>query len=189
MHVQCAFPFLARTCALEIQSFLSRGDGTFSREPVSVTGAVQTGDAASLASIRLADVNRDGRTDLVQTVVVTNPKTTVRSLGVRTLLSDGSGWSQQSILPIAGAPAGPVFMASLSNVLAWQVGDFDGDGRADLLPPLGNGRRQGYGPRRVAGTVWQARSVTVAHPVVLGGWPQYKGRNNVLRWRAGGRER
>lgn len=185
VHAQCAFPFLKRACELEIQSFLSRGDGTFTRKPVSHAAAVANADGTALAGLRISDVNRDGKADLLQTLALTDPASGAKSLAVRTLLSDGSGWNQQPIqaISVSGVPAAPGFISLTSNLLAWHLGDFDGDGRADLLHIVSNTNDARLTVASFDDAGWKAQSTVVTHPSVPGGWPAYKGRSNVVRWR------
>src|SRR5262249_35188591 len=69
VHVQCLDPTVSQACSLLAQSFLSRGDGTFVRgtqsQPLSAPGAAP----AALVATRVADVDGDGRTDIVQPVM------------------------------------------------------------------------------------------------------------------------
>ena len=184
VHVQCAFPFLKRACELEIQSFLSRGDGSFTREPVSRAAAVPNADGTALAGLRIGDVDGDGKADLLQTLVVTDANGAKR-LAIRTIRSDGSGWIQQPIqaINVTGAPAGTGFLSLMSNLLAWHEGDFDGDGRLDLLHVISNTDAARLTLVSFDAAGWNAQSTVVTHPAAPGGWPAYKGRNNVLRWR------
>ncbi|MCW5600039.1 FG-GAP-like repeat-containing protein [Nitrosomonas sp.] len=136
VHVQCASqnPTYG-ACELIIQNFLSTGSGAFTREPVSNAPAVLFAEGGSLANLLIADVNRDGKMDLVQTLFLLDPRTFQRDFAIRTILSDGSGWKQQPVQPIIllGVQQNPNFYKLMSNLLAWRLGDFDGDGRTDLL--------------------------------------------------------
>lgn len=184
VHLQCAFPFLKRACELELQSFLSLGDGTFTREAVSHAAAVASADSTALAGLRIGDVNGDGRPDLVQTLVLTDSANGAKSLAVRTLFSSGSGWNQQPTQPITvSGAAGVGFISPMASLLAWHLGDFDGDGRTDLLHIISNTNDARLTVASFDDASWKSMSTVVRHPSVLGGWPSYKGLSNVVRWR------
>lgn len=92
--------------------FLSNGDGTFKPGIPNNLGSGLSG------TISIADVNGDGKLDVVYNAYATQPEILV-------LLGNGDGTLQA---PLISAALPPYFYASQTV-----VGDFNGDGKPDLL--------------------------------------------------------
>jgi FG-GAP-like repeat len=97
------------------QLFLGRGDGTF-QDPLPITNLVPG------YSYAIADINGDGRDDLVYTTM--DPASATGALNV--LLSNGDG----TLDPITTALPGNGYSYGLPA-----AADFNGDGKVDLIVP------------------------------------------------------
>jgi hypothetical protein len=143
VHAQCYQPFIAPLCIYQLDTFLSRGDGTFARRPrASVAWGVGTPNTPSW---RPMDVNGDGRTDLVAMWFLESTSSFPPTGGVyvQTLLSNGDGtWAQQPVRGPFAPPLSPFDTfpgLQLQDTQSWRAADVDGDGRADLVR-VGSGR-------------------------------------------------
>ena len=98
-----------------VSVLLGDGDGGFTPSPTTYLA----GDYGT--SLVTGDFNGDGRTDLAAAYENFDPKTGTFTGGVSVLLGDGDGTFR-----------GPVDYAVAGDVTSLAVGDFNGDGRADL---------------------------------------------------------
>lgn len=112
---------------------LGRGDGTF--EPV----VKYDSGGETTESLAVADVNRDGKPD----IIVTNWDRRFNGDNrVGVLLGNGDG-TFQSALPYSSGGCG-------YETFSVAVGDLDGDGNPDLVLAIGNGDEGGCGDGTVA---------------------------------------
>ena len=97
------------------------GDGTFS--PQTPSYGVTTGTSATISTLVASDFNGDGKPDLGAGIGVT---TDTASLEFGLLLNSGISFSPATITQVTSSAVYPGF--------AWvNVGDFNGDGRMDLV--------------------------------------------------------
>jgi RHS repeat-associated protein len=190
VHLECSTAPSSGACELSVQSFLSRGDGTFTREAVSRAPALPPGaDAFALAAIRLGDVDGDGRSDLVHPLFDTDPANGVRSLRIRAIRSQGMSWTASlspavALTGLTAAQQAPV-MALMNSLLSWKLGDFDGDGGIDLLHVVSLPNDAILTLLSMRGSDWLARSAVSIPPNVTGGWAAYRNPQSVHQWTVG----
>jgi RHS repeat-associated protein len=121
VHVGYAMPTSQDSVSIRVRSLMGRGNGTFlikTHDSWSGFGAPNT------ANWKVAEVNGDGKADLVH---VWSSGGIIRD---HTLIPHGDGaWTPfwQDVTRDAGTSA------RLANVLHWQVGDVNRDGKADLV--------------------------------------------------------
>ena len=108
---------LMRVGATQAFVYLSNGDGTYS-QIVNNYGGANFGANLSVWQVSTGDFNGDGKTDLLR----------VGATEAYTYLSNGDGTFSQIIFSYGGANFG-------SDLSVWQVsvGDFNGDGKTDLM--------------------------------------------------------
>jgi hypothetical protein len=104
-----------------VSVFLGNGDGTFQPAVSYSSGAVNT------TGVALADVNEDGKVDIVLTSQYQNGSTSSGVVGV--LLGNGDGTFQAALNTYTPLPLGDRSLA---------VADFNGDGNLDLAIGYGN---------------------------------------------------
>jgi RHS repeat-associated protein len=137
VHTQCYQPFIWPLCLYQLDTFLSKGDGTFTATPRAVVSWV--GGGSNTPSWRPMDVNGDGRTDLVAMWFMGNTFSFPPTGGVfvQTVLSNGDGtWSQQPLRGPFSPKLSPFELfpgLRLQDTQSWRAMDVDGDGRADLV--------------------------------------------------------
>jgi hypothetical protein len=179
VHVACASSSHGPGCALQVQSFLSRGDGSFTREAVVSVPALANVHGNSPLDWLALDIDRDGRGDLVQPLTLRDPASGSTRLVVRGLRSLGPSWQALNVTPVlTSAPA------QFAGRAAWKAGDFDGDGRGDLLHITSGRNDARLTLLKFNGSVWQATSSALAHPAPTGGWVAWRGATSPLAWRA-----
>jgi hypothetical protein len=93
----------------------------------------------------LGDVNGDGLADLIYS----------NSDGIRVLFSDGHNLSSASGLPVSASVAQQT-RSSSSGFLQFRMGDFNGDGRVDIVGAVGGNTSTGSGVARSIGTGFQS---------------------------------
>jgi len=108
--------------------FFQNGDGTFTERVLTPeTGAVYEGQ------LQAADVTGDGVPDLT---VVAGPQTTIGVAHVDVYASRGD----RTFAPLVSTPVSPMALEPFSfGVRAGAAGDYDGDGRTDILMSSPNG--------------------------------------------------
>jgi len=114
----------------EVAIFLGNGDGTFSGPNIVPYIPSGFGGGTSPSDIATADVNADGKLDLLVTLNATHvhmacgyfPDCQEADLGLVVLLGDGTGG-------FSVTPSGPFLIGA--GVLGITVGDFDRDGEPD----------------------------------------------------------
>lgn len=186
VHTACAQPSIGPGCRLEVQAFLSRGDGSFTREAVHTVAPVANAVGGSAIDLQPIDIDRDGRVDLVQPLLLRDPATQADSLAVRSIRSLGGNW--QSAAPaavaVAGLPTVPNALAPFAARAGWKTGDFDGDGRGDLLHITSNRNDARITVLNPDGAAWAGKQSVVTHPAPLGGWAAWRGTASPMAWRA-----
>ena len=108
---------LATTTAAgsQLEIYLGNGDGTFQvGKPLVESGSAQE----NTQSIVAADMNHDGKTDLVQ--IVSNNNTVGNQMQIWLSKGDGTFTAGQRVTGIQAGPA------------QGELGDFDGDGKPDI---------------------------------------------------------
>jgi len=130
---------------------------------------------------RLADVDGDGRPDLVQELV--SPVSGLGSnLFIKTLRADGSGgWIEE---PLAGPittsfPSADYVRASHT----WRIADVNGDGRDDLVQiasTVADVRVTTLVHRPTGG--WSSLTSVVPNPSIAAGWGSVPGADSAISW-------
>ncbi len=138
---------------LEVSSWIAQGNGSWAfRKEIAHAGL--TGPHRDITAWRVADLNADGRGDLVYA----DRDDTTGALKIWTSLSNGDGTWSDGTAPPTGTWPGP-------DGAAWRVADLNGDGRHDLthigmvagtvevrsLLSLGNGQFSPTMPATVSG--------------------------------------
>ncbi|MEU7908527.1 FG-GAP-like repeat-containing protein [Actinoplanes sp. NPDC049118] len=153
---------------LRINTLLSAGDGTWRRRSAPVPGEPLT---MGVLSWQPADVNGDGRTDLVRLWPIGR-------LGARvdTLLSRGNGTSWRR----EGQPQWQPYLADATR--RWVPADANGDGRTDLVRvDQANGGLQVRSLLSIGNGTWVARSAADVLPGPLKGTGSFA---DTARWRS-----
>jgi RHS repeat-associated protein len=178
VHVQCLDTTVHGACQLVAESYFSKGDGTFQPGAFSLPLPAAAAKAAPLATLRAGDVNGDGKADLFQPITLN--LSSGPGLGIRTLISDGSSWTQ---MPLSALDLGKVPTYLFDNALGWKVGDFTGDGRVDLAHIDSDSSSALMTLVTLGDSGWTAVTKPVDFTPVPSGWPAYKGRADMTRWR------
>ena len=99
----------------QLEVYLGNGDGTFQAgKPLVESGSAQE----NTSSVVAADLNHDGKTDLVQ--IVSNSNTVGNQMQIWLSKGDGTFTAGQRVTGIQAGPA------------QGELGDFDGDGKPDI---------------------------------------------------------
>lgn len=109
----------------QLLEFLGNGDGTFAAPKTVISNVASFSDTSAL--FEAADVNQDGRTDLIQRNGLQDNPTPIFS--VYLAQPDGSFVLQNTYSPFSGEPFQNGFLAPGQHSF---VGDFNGDGIPDI---------------------------------------------------------
>jgi RHS repeat-associated protein len=179
------------SCELNVDVFTARGDGTWNQHGLEVfQWANTTFDAASILP---ADVNGDGRTDLVHLDNSKRPGSVPAQTVIRTLIAQPEdpakniGPLSTNIVFADGGREQPISNTSGDDTLGWRPGDINGDARTDLvhLAPTSGGTTLRVEVARVgAGGVWTARTSPDVLPPVSTSWDGLSA-SDATQWRLG----
>jgi len=116
--------------------YLGNGDGTFRPAPASPVAAPA---GYSIENVTLADVNNDGHLDAVATMQSNGNG--IGTMYFAVFFGDGQGgfeFNPNTVIPLQFGLAGLIVDDTIPQIAA-TLGDFNGDGKLDLLVPTESG--------------------------------------------------
>jgi hypothetical protein len=130
-------PFGSSPMTLTVRTMLGKGDGTFAAALAEhVDRLTNFTIKGKIGQLLTADMNKDGKVDLLLPVVGTHSSSPVMFTAV--LLGNGSGGFTSFPTTVPTQPTGFIPLDSTSS--AFYAGDVDGDGNADVLFGLGQNK-------------------------------------------------
>ena len=178
------------SCALQVEVFTARGDGTW-KEHV-LEGFQWNNTTFDTPSILPADVNGDGRTDLVHLDNSKRPGAPPGQTVIRTLIAQPEdpakniGTLSTNVVFTDGGEQ-PISNTSGDDTLGWRPGDINADARTDLVdlaPAPGAAALRVEVARHEAGGAWTARTSPDVLPPLSTSWDGLTA-SDATQWRLG----